>query len=416
MTSARLPCCRITLLALLPALACSQSPPVQPVAGRDEVRSSRAADLRDTKALLLLMADQKRFEATVFVALLDSSASVRTDLAVALGRIGDPRGRGLLQGLLIDVEPQVRRAAAFALGELEFPADVAAPPTPPTSASAASSASSAISALLRASVDDDAETGALAVEALGKLQAPLADVRRTLTALAPDAAARRLAPALFRFREDAMVEVAVELARGARSSAPPVASEPAAPSERSIGGSGGALRGGLCPLPRRPHRGLAAPAPVARGPRAADPRLGRARSGRRGRAGGLRAARTSPAGSRAVAPHPGHSRRRPHRGAGAGRPTPRLGTAPRQTRRRPPARRPRHRPRVVRAVDPAAGGSPGRASPLRLRRAEGARAGPCRARPGGRFAGGGCGSPRGGRYRETAPGARGRGGRTSRTR
>ena len=142
MTSARLPCCRITLLALLPALACSQSPPVQPVAGRDEVRSSRAADLRDTKALLLLMADQKRFEATVFVALLDSSASVRTDLAVALGRIGDPRGRGLLQGLLIDVEPEVRRAAAFALGELEFSADVAAAPAPADSANSASQAGS----------------------------------------------------------------------------------------------------------------------------------------------------------------------------------------------------------------------------------------------------------------------------------
>ena len=58
----------------------------------------RAADLRDTQALLLLMADQKRFEETVFIALLDSSASVRRDMAVALGRIGDRRGRGLLHG------------------------------------------------------------------------------------------------------------------------------------------------------------------------------------------------------------------------------------------------------------------------------------------------------------------------------
>ena len=189
---------RILILALLPALACSQSPPVQSAGGPSSVRSTqaaRSADLRDTQALLLLLADQKRFEETVFVALLDSSGSVRRDLAVALGRIGDGRGRGLLQGLLIDSEPQVRRAAAFGLGELGVP--------------------DAAPALLRAAVDDDAETGGLAVEALGKLAAPLADVRRTLTALQPEDAAQRLAPFLFRFKEDGVVEVAVELERSA---------------------------------------------------------------------------------------------------------------------------------------------------------------------------------------------------------
>lgn len=195
MIPARRPCriLLILLIALLPALACSQAPPAKPSATQAETRSTRATDLRDTRALLLLMADQKRFEETVFVALLDSSASVRRDLAVALGRIGDPRGRGLLQGLLIDAEPAVRQTAAFALGELGAP--------------------EAVPALLRASVDDDAETGTLAVEALGKLQAPLAEVRRTLTALQPEEAANRLAPALFRFKEDSMVEVAVELER-----------------------------------------------------------------------------------------------------------------------------------------------------------------------------------------------------------
>jgi cyclophilin family peptidyl-prolyl cis-trans isomerase/HEAT repeat protein len=183
--------CRIPLLALLPALACSQAPSPTPVPTREETRSTRAADLRDTQALLLLMADQKRFEEAVFVALLDSSASVRRDLAGALGRIGDPRGRGILQGLIIDSEPTVRQAAAFALGEL--------------------GAVEALPALLRASVDDDAEAGGLAVEALGKLRAPLADVRRTLTALEPAEASRRLAPVLFRFPEDSMVGVAAEL-------------------------------------------------------------------------------------------------------------------------------------------------------------------------------------------------------------
>ena len=182
---------RIHFLVLLPALACSQSPAAKAPPTRAEARSARATDLRDTQALLLLMADQKRFEEGVFIGLLDSSASVRRDLAVALGRIGDARGRGILQGLLVDIDPAVRQSAAFALGELALP--------------------EALPSLLRAAVDDDSPTGVLAVEALGKTQAPLADVRRTLTALEPQEAARRLAPALFRFKEDSLVEAAVEL-------------------------------------------------------------------------------------------------------------------------------------------------------------------------------------------------------------
>lgn len=193
---------RIPLLALLLTLACSQAPRVEPLASRAETRTERATDLRDARALLLLMADQKRYEDTVFVALLDSSASVRQELAVTLGRIGDRRGRGMLQGLLIDTEPAVRQSAAFALGELGDP--------------------DARAALVRASVDDDSQAGALAVEAQGKLQTPLADVRRALTALDPDEAARRLAPALFRFKEDSMVEVAAEFASAAYAGAPAV--------------------------------------------------------------------------------------------------------------------------------------------------------------------------------------------------
>jgi cyclophilin family peptidyl-prolyl cis-trans isomerase/HEAT repeat protein len=190
---------RIPLIALLPALACSQSPRASTPAApppAPETRASRSADLQDTQALLLLMADQKRFEEGVFVALLDGSRTVRRDLAGALGRIGDPRGRGILQGLLIDSEPEVRQAAAFGLGEL--------------------GAAGSVPALMRAAVDDDHETGRLAVEALGKLAAPLADVRRTLGALVPEEAALRLAPFLFRFKEEAVVEVAVELAASPR--------------------------------------------------------------------------------------------------------------------------------------------------------------------------------------------------------
>lgn len=176
---------------LLLVAACTSAPRPAASPKPAEVRETRAADLRDTRALLLLMADQKRFEEGVFVALLDGSESVRRDLAVALGRIGDPRGRGILQGLLIDAQPTVRRAAAFALGELGLPES-----TP---------------ALLRAAVDDDSATGLLAVEALGKVHAPLADVRRTLSAIESAEAARRLAPALFRFQDDGRVDAALEL-------------------------------------------------------------------------------------------------------------------------------------------------------------------------------------------------------------
>jgi cyclophilin family peptidyl-prolyl cis-trans isomerase/HEAT repeat protein len=107
---------------------------------------------------------------------------------VALGRIGDARGRGRLQGLLVDSDAAVRRAAAFALGEL--------------------GAKEARPNLLRAAVDDDAETGTLAVEALGKIETPLAEVRRVLGALDPEEGDRRLAPFLFRFPGDDLVEAA----------------------------------------------------------------------------------------------------------------------------------------------------------------------------------------------------------------
>lgn len=127
--------------------------------------------------------------------MLGGPVEVRRALAVALGRIGDPRGRSLLQGLLIDLDVEVRRAAAFALGELGEPA--------------------AERSLIVAAVDDDEEVGSLAVEALGKLAAPLAQVRRALGALEPETARRRLAPHLFRFKEPETVDAATDLlARG----------------------------------------------------------------------------------------------------------------------------------------------------------------------------------------------------------
>ena len=175
----------------LVALGCSAQAPRRSSTSASGASSATTASrdaLREARALLLLMADQRRFEPIALRALLDSSPEIREALAVAIGAIGDARGRTILQGLLVDGEAPVRRAAAFALGELGAP--------------------DAVGSLLRVVVDDDAETGALAVEALGKLQAPLADLSRALTALEPDEADRRLAPFLFRFPGDGFVEAA----------------------------------------------------------------------------------------------------------------------------------------------------------------------------------------------------------------
>ena len=63
-------------------------------------------------------------------------------------------------------------------------------------------------ALLSAVVDDDRETGILAVEALGKLKAPVLDVAQALLPLPEQERWARLVPALFRFKESATVRIA----------------------------------------------------------------------------------------------------------------------------------------------------------------------------------------------------------------
>jgi len=182
-----------TMLALplvLAALGCAARPPEQREARPQTAPLLVEGDL-EQRALLLLLADRKLYEPEALGVMLDGPEPLREELAVALGRIGDPRGRSLLQGLLIDSAPSVRRAAAFALGEL--------------------GAVEAISALRSAAVDDDPETGTLAVEALGKLAAPLPDVRKILGAIEPGDADRRLAPHLFRFKDPSLVEEAERL-------------------------------------------------------------------------------------------------------------------------------------------------------------------------------------------------------------
>lgn len=150
------------------------------------------------RALLLLLADRRQFDGDVVQRALGGSAELRAELATTLGRIADPAALPTLETLLFSVEPEIRRAATFALGEL---ADAGG-----------------ATALLRAVSDPDREVGILAVEALGKLAHPLADVESALAAPRPGSLAReplaaaeqreRLLPHLFRFREERTVAVA----------------------------------------------------------------------------------------------------------------------------------------------------------------------------------------------------------------
>lgn len=193
-SSRRLPLASASLVvvALLGLAACrSAAPPASTQPRRAPEPAPRAdASTLESRAVLLLLSDRRMYDSTALELMLAGPVEVRRELAVALGRIGDRRGRSLLQGLLVDSDLEVRRAAAFALGELGDP--------------------EARRALIVAAVDDDAELGALAVEALGKLATPLAEVRRALGALAPEAAWRRLAGALFRFAEPELAAAAGE--------------------------------------------------------------------------------------------------------------------------------------------------------------------------------------------------------------
>jgi cyclophilin family peptidyl-prolyl cis-trans isomerase/HEAT repeat protein len=142
----------------------------------------------EERTLLLLLVDRQMYDEFTVQQALKGDASLREDLAVALGRIPDRQGRSVLQGLLIDEEARVRRAAAFALGELEDP-----------------EAQTALFAALR---DPDRETGVLAVEALGKLGARVVDVMEALLPLGEEERWARLLPHLFRFKEETIVAVA----------------------------------------------------------------------------------------------------------------------------------------------------------------------------------------------------------------
>jgi len=145
------------------------------------------------RALLLMLIDRQMIEPLAVRRGREGDPGLRRALAVALGRIGSPEGRDVLQDLLFDDDVEVRREAAFALGELERP--------------------EAERVLLARADEPDRETGSLAVEALAKIGTPVRRVVDALADLPPAERWARLLPFLFRFDEEGDEEDTVALAR-----------------------------------------------------------------------------------------------------------------------------------------------------------------------------------------------------------
>lgn len=173
------------LLLLLPLVACtgSNSPRTRPPAG----------DFLDEHAMLLLMEDREQLDPdgvalALVAALKPGGEDLRRRTALALGRIGDPRGAATLAALLEDTSAPVRRAAIFALGEL-----------------AEEGHRGAQERILLSLIDPDREVGRLAVEAAAKAAIPLEQVASRLIAAPSQELLPRLLPSLFRFDSPGLV-------------------------------------------------------------------------------------------------------------------------------------------------------------------------------------------------------------------
>jgi len=180
----------LLLLVVLPLAGCaltgSEAAPSPP--GADGAQSGADLDL-ELRALLLLLEDRGLFEPTVVAqSLASTEPGTRELLARALERIGDPRGRDVLLELLADRAPEVRAAAAAALGA--FPSAVVE------------------ASLLTVAGGEDRAAGSAAVAALARLGVPLAAVLEGLRAVDGEEVWRRIVPALSRFSAEERFEAA----------------------------------------------------------------------------------------------------------------------------------------------------------------------------------------------------------------
>ncbi len=160
-----------------------------------QLRLEPVPDL-ELRGLLLLLVDRQLYESLTVERALRGNPALREELAVALGRIGSRQGVPVLEALLLDAEPVVRRAAAFSLGIL--------------------GEGSSRDNLLRAALDPDAETGRLAVEAYVRCGGNAVEVAEALADLELETLWQRLAPVLFRFEgveREALALLALEQAR-----------------------------------------------------------------------------------------------------------------------------------------------------------------------------------------------------------
>lgn len=149
----------------------------------------------DANALLLLMEDREELDLDAFglvlLAGLEPGGEVlRARTALALGRIGDPRGNAALVSMLESASEEVRRNAVFALGEIAE----GAPPAPP-----------ARERILVSLADPDREVGRRAVEAAAKAGVPLEEVASRLIETPSQELLPRLLPSLFRFDAPGLV-------------------------------------------------------------------------------------------------------------------------------------------------------------------------------------------------------------------
>lgn len=186
------------VVALLPWLAsCVSSPVVSPsappaVAPLDlSPGLSLPDDRAEARGVLLLLSDRRTYDpSAVALALASPDSETRRQLALALGRIGDPRGATALERLLADDDVVVRRTAVFALGIL-----------------GARESAVTVWPLV---VGEDRELGVLAVEALARMGARLDAVVDRLLAGSADELLPRLVPSLWRFDDPAVVRWAAQ--------------------------------------------------------------------------------------------------------------------------------------------------------------------------------------------------------------